>query len=111
MPNQNGNSAETSTIELVDPLIDSLVDDINSHHHQEDIDINPFGDDNDDYRPNFDTIFTYASSNLRSLTGGNIERLQNFIDDLPEDLLLRVVFGMGDTFRCPPGLGIRNVAH
>ena len=34
-----------------DPLIDSLVDKVNSHHHQEDIDINPFGDDNDDLEP------------------------------------------------------------
>jgi len=102
LPNQNGTSAETSTKELIDPLIDSLVDEVNSHHHQDDIDINPFGDDNDDdYRPNFDTIFTYASSNLRSLTGGNIERLQSFINDLPEDLIRYAIdkaCGLGHPF-------------
>lgn len=102
LPNQNGTSAKTSTKELIDPLIDSLVDKVNSHHHQEDIDINPFGDDNDDdYRPNFDTIFTYASANLRSLTGGNIERLQSFIDDLPEDLIRYAIdkaCGLGHPF-------------
>ena len=102
LPNQNGTSAKTSTKELIDPLIDSLVDKVNSHHHQEDIDINPFGDDNDDdYRPNFDTIFTYASSNLRSLTGGNIERLQSFINDLPEDLIRYAIdkaCGLGHPF-------------
>lgn len=102
LPNQNGTSAKTSTKELIDPLIDSLVDKVNSHHHQEDIDINPFGDDNDDdYRPDFDTIFTYASSNLRSLTGGNIERLQSFIDDLPEDLIRYAIdkaCGLGHPF-------------
>ena len=102
LPNQNGTSAKTSTKELIDPLIDSLVDKVNSHHHQEDIDINPFGDDNDDdYRPDFDTIFTYASSNLRSLTGGNIERLQSFINDLPEDLIRYAIdkaCGLGHPF-------------
>jgi DnaD/phage-associated family protein len=100
--NQFDPQGETSTKELIDPLIDSLVDEVNSHHHQEDIDINPFGDDNDDdFRPNFNTIFTYASANLRSLTGGNIERLQSFIDDLPEDLIRYAIdkaCGLGHPF-------------
>jgi DnaD/phage-associated family protein len=100
--NQFDPQGKTSTKELIDPLIDSLVDKVNSHHHQEDIDINPFGDDNDDdYRPDFDTIFTYASSNLRSLTGGNIERLQSFINDLPEDLIRYAIdkaCGLGHPF-------------
>lgn len=99
--NQFDQQGESSTKELIDPLIDSLVEDVNSRH-QEDIDINPFGDDNDDdYRPNFDTIFTYASSNLRSLTGGNIERLQSFIDDLPDELIRYAIdkaCGLGHPF-------------
>ena len=102
LPNQNGTSAETSTKELVDPLIDSLVDKVNSSHCHQDIDINPFGDDNDDdYRPDFNTIEIYASSNLRSLSGGNIERLQSFIGELPDELIRYAIdkaCGLGHPF-------------
>lgn len=64
--------------------------------------VNPFGDDNDDsYRPKLDTIFTYASSNLRNLTGGNIERLKDFMNDLPDDLIRYAIdkaCGLGHPF-------------
>ena len=103
VPNRTGNEAESS-IEVLEPIVETVVEQIveNSCCHHGEPDINPFGDDNDDdYRPNFDTIFTYASSNLRSLTGGNIERLQSFIDDLPEDLIRYAIdkaCGLGHPF-------------
>ena len=101
-PQRSGTDAIPS-IKVLDSVVDTVLEGCNnSHRLQEDIDINPFGDVNDDdYRLNFDTIFTYASSNLRSLTGGNIERLQSFIDDLPEDLIRYAIdkaCGLGHPF-------------
>ena len=101
--NQSDPEGETST-KVLDTVLDTVLEGFNNnrHHHQEDIDINPFGDDNDDdYRPNFNTIEAYASSNLRSLTGGNIERLQSFIEDLPEELIRYAIdkaCGLGHPF-------------
>ena len=103
VPNRIGNDA-VSSIDVLETIVEPIVEPIveNSCCHQEERDINPFGDDNDDdYRPSFDTIFTYASSNLRNLTGGNIERLQSFIDDLPEELIRYAIdkaCGLGHPF-------------
>ena len=101
-PQRSGTVAIPS-IKVLDSVVDTVLEGCNNTHRlQEDIDINPFGDDNDDdYRPNFDTIFTYASSSLRSLTGGNIERLQSFINDLPEELIRYAIdkaCGLGHPF-------------
>ncbi len=51
---------------------------------------NPFGDD-DDCRPDFNTLEAYASSNLRSLNADNMEELISFRDDLPDELIRHAI--------------------
>lgn len=50
---------------------------------------NPFGDDNDndDGRPDLNTIEVYASSNLQYLSPANMDELVSFRDTLPDDLI------------------------
>ena len=102
MANQSDPEGEPST-KVLDTVLDTVLEGCNnSRHHQEDIDINPFGDDNDDdFRPDLNTIEIYASSNLRCLSGGNIERLQSFMSELPEELIRYAIdkaCGLGHPF-------------
>lgn len=48
---------------------------------------NPFGDDNDDARPDLNTLEVYASSNLQYLSPANMYELVSFRDTLPDDLI------------------------
>jgi len=86
LPNQNGTSAETSTKELIDPLIDSLVDRVNSGGNQ-DIDINPFADDAAAAPFTPDPLVIYASNNLLGMNGDNMDELISFRDALPDELI------------------------
>jgi len=86
LPNQNGTSTETSTKELIDPLIDSLVDEVNSGGNSQDIDINPFADDAAaPFTP--DPLVIYASNNLLGMNGDNMDELISFRDALPDELI------------------------
>ena len=86
LPNQNGTSAETSTKELIDPLIDSLVDRVNSGGNQ-DIDINPFDDTAAAAPFTPDPLVIYASNNLLGMNGDNMDELISFRDALPDELI------------------------
>ena len=49
---------------------------------------NPYGfSDNTGERPDFGTIEAYASSNLRSLSLGNMQELVSFKDDFPDEVI------------------------
>lgn len=53
---------------------------------------NPFGfSDNTGERPDFGTIEAYASSNLRTLTPGNMQELVSFKDDFPDEVLFLAI--------------------
>ena len=48
---------------------------------------NPAHSAHDDARPDFNTLESYASSNLRHLSPGNMEELETFKTELPEDVI------------------------
>ena len=53
---------------------------------------NPFGfSDASGERPDFGTIEAYASSNLRTLTPGNMQELVSFKDDFPDEVLFLAI--------------------
>ena len=53
---------------------------------------NPYGfSDNTWERPDFGTIEAYASSNLRTLTPGNMQELVSFKDDFPDEVLFLAI--------------------
>ena len=90
LPNQNGISAETSTKELIDPLIDSLVDRVNSGGSQ-DIDINPFDDTATTAFFTPDPLVIYASNNLMSMNADNMDELISFRDALTDELIRHAI--------------------
>ena len=64
---------------------DSVLD---AHELQE----NPYGfSDASGERPDFGTIEAYASSNLRTLTPGNMQELASFKDDFPDEVLFMAI--------------------
>ena len=53
---------------------------------------NPYGfSDASGERPDFGTIEAYASSNLRTLTPGNMQELASFKDDFPDEVLFLAI--------------------
>ena len=53
---------------------------------------NPYGfSDASGERPDFGTIEAYASSNLRSLSLGNMQELESFKDDFPDEVLFLAI--------------------
>lgn len=48
---------------------------------------NPFGDNDNRRRPDFNTLEAYASSNLRYMSPYNLEELITFRDSLPDELI------------------------
>lgn len=53
---------------------------------------NPYGfSDDSGERPDFGTIEAYASSNLRSLSLGNMQELVSFKDDFPDEVLFLAI--------------------
>lgn len=85
--NQFDPQGETSTKELIDPLIDSLVDEVNSGGNSQDIDINPFADDAAAAPFTPDPLVIYASNNLLGMNGDNMDELISFRDALPDELI------------------------
>ena len=51
---------------------------------------NAFADD-DDARPNFDTVEVYATNELKTMTAGNMQELASFKRDLPEALIKHAI--------------------
>lgn len=92
LPNQNGTSAVTSTKELIDPLIDSLIDssteDINNGGG---ITLNPFGDAATAAAPTLDPLVAYAQNNLMHLGPYNMDELISFRDALPDEVIQHAI--------------------
>ena len=92
LPNQNGTSAVTSTKELIDPLIDSLIDssteDINNGGG---ITLNPFGDAATAAAPTLDPLVAYAQNNLMHLGPYNMDELISFRDALPDVVIQHAI--------------------
>jgi len=90
--NQFDPQGESSTKELIDPLIDSLVDKVNSGGGNQDIDINPFGDATATAGPiTPDPLVIYASDNLLPMSPANMDELISFRDPLPDALIRHAI--------------------
>lgn len=50
----------------------------------------PFGDNNDN-RPNFNSVEAYASSNLKYLSPNNMQELISFRDSLPDEIIIHAI--------------------
>ena len=63
-----------------------------SGHDAHELQENPYGfSDASGERPDFGTIEAYASSNLRTLTPGNMQELASFKDDFPDEVLFLAI--------------------
>jgi len=83
VPQQNGTSA-IPTIEDCSSSCSSFVDSCNRGGGGKE---NPSLEITDHHRQESDTIEHYASSNLRYLSPRNMEELQSFSEDMPEELI------------------------
>lgn len=65
--------------------------------------VNPFGDNNDE-RPDFNTVEAYASSNLKYMSANNMKELASFKEQLPDDL---IIYAIDKAI----GNGVRNYSY
>ena len=89
--NQFDQEGETSTKELVDPLIDSLVDMVSNGGGGSNTIENPFGEAATAAAPVLDPLVAYAQNNLMHLGPYNMDELISFRDALPDELIQHAI--------------------